>query len=190
MNHIYQDIQGWFDWQTTYSRWAQQVSDGGRIAEIGNYHGRSMAYLLVELANRGRSDVKVIGVDSFVGGDGIPDAPGSIETSFMQNMQRLGEATDRLEHFKMPSTEASSLFLDLTIDFVWIDADHHFSSVLEDLEVWWPKVKLGGEMGGHDLAWQSVRDAVRVWTKAHNLKFEVLPSADPNSGMPSWLIRK
>jgi cephalosporin hydroxylase len=190
MEHIYKSIPGWFDWQSTYQRWARQVSHRGRIAEIGNYHGRSLSYLLVELANLGRQDVKVMGVDSFVGGDGIHDVPGSIEGQFAFNMQRLGSATDCLQHFKMSSTDASSLFLDLTIDFVWIDADHNFSSVLADLEVWWPKVKLGGEMGGHDLAWQSVGDAVRFWTKSRGLVFEVLPSSDPDSGMSSWLIRK
>lgn len=36
------------------------------------------------------------------------------------------------------------------LDFVFIDADHQYTGVREDLEFWYPKVRDGGLVGGHD----------------------------------------
>lgn len=38
------------------------------------------------------------------------------------------------------------------LDWVYIDADHTYSSVLQDLYLWSPKVKKGGFIMGHDYA--------------------------------------
>jgi len=36
------------------------------------------------------------------------------------------------------------------LDFLWIDGDHSYSSVMKDLELWVPKVRSGGLIVGHD----------------------------------------
>ncbi len=48
------------------------------------------------------------------------------------------------------SNEASKMFADNSLDFVYIDADHKFESVLADLTLWYPKIKKGGILAGHD----------------------------------------
>lgn len=48
------------------------------------------------------------------------------------------------------STEASKKFSDEYFDFVYLDADHTYEGVMEDLISWWPKVKKGGILSGHD----------------------------------------
>ena len=48
------------------------------------------------------------------------------------------------------SSEAIGNYQDNSLDFVYIDANHKYEFVKEDLEMWYPKVKVGGWIGGHD----------------------------------------
>jgi predicted O-methyltransferase YrrM len=36
------------------------------------------------------------------------------------------------------------------LDFVYVDGDHRYNSVLQDIELYYPKVRCGGVFGGHD----------------------------------------
>lgn len=49
------------------------------------------------------------------------------------------------------SADAVGRFEDNSLDFVYIDANHHKDYVLQDLRLWWPKVKPGGILAGHDV---------------------------------------
>jgi predicted O-methyltransferase YrrM len=51
---------------------------------------------------------------------------------------------------KKKSSEAHLLFEDESLDFVYIDANHTYESVKEDITLWLPKVKKGCYIGGHD----------------------------------------
>lgn len=48
------------------------------------------------------------------------------------------------------SVNASRLLVDDDLDWVYLDADHSYSAVAEDLRAWWPKVRPGGVLAGHD----------------------------------------
>lgn len=48
------------------------------------------------------------------------------------------------------SAVASEMFEDGSLDFVYIDANHAYDYVKQDIEVWYPKVKEGGYLLGHD----------------------------------------
>jgi hypothetical protein len=48
----------------------------------------------------------------------------------------------------------------LSLDYVYIDADHSYKSVQEDLIAWYPKVKVGGLFAGHDWWNKEVYSAV------------------------------
>lgn len=49
------------------------------------------------------------------------------------------------------SLQAANDFNDLSLDFVYIDACHQYRAVKRDLEIWWPKIKPGGLLMGHDI---------------------------------------
>lgn len=40
-------------------------------------------------------------------------------------------------------------------DFIYVDARHDYKGVLDDLRSWWPKLRVGGVMAGHDYTEQS-----------------------------------
>jgi len=61
---------------------------------------------------------------------------------------------------KSSSVEASKKIMDGALDFVYIDADHSYESCKEDLLAWFPKVRHGGIVAGHDyLNWTRAEGA-------------------------------
>jgi hypothetical protein len=64
--------------------------------------------------------------------------------------ERLVECPDLYTLIIKPSVEAAKDFPNFFFDFVYIDADHTYKAVMEDLTAWYPKVKIGGVICGHD----------------------------------------
>lgn len=48
------------------------------------------------------------------------------------------------------SEKASEIFADESLDFVYIDANHAYDYVVQDIQLWYPKIKPGGCLCGHD----------------------------------------
>lgn len=48
------------------------------------------------------------------------------------------------------SVNGSKMFLDESLDFVYIDANHKYEYVKQDISLWFPKVRKGGIIAGHD----------------------------------------
>lgn len=61
---------------------------------------------------------------------------------------------------KKTSSEYVKTIQNESIDFVYIDGNHQYSSVKEDIINWIPKIKLGGVLCGHDYCWNSVSSAI------------------------------
>jgi hypothetical protein len=93
------------------------------------------------------------------------------------------EALDRVARFgeralvhRTTSVEAAATFADKSVDFVYLDARHDERSVLEDLDAWYPKLRSGGILAGHDYldgAFAAgefgVRRAVERFSEVHEL---------------------
>jgi hypothetical protein len=74
--------------------------------------------------------------------------------------------------------------IDEQLDFVYIDGLHDFKSVIDDIAAWYPLVRKGGVVGGHDFTIQgeAVIDAVN--------KFAVDTNLYLNIAYPDWWIIK
>lgn len=58
----------------------------------------------------------------------------------------------RCHWFQTTSKEAADrLFEDGELDFVYLDGNHEEPYVTEDIHLWWPKIKSGGLLAGHDI---------------------------------------
>mmetsp|Transcript_5050 Transcript_5050/g.5561 ORF Transcript_5050/g.5561 Transcript_5050/m.5561 type:complete len:318 (-) Transcript_5050:136-1089(-) len=109
---------------------------------------------------------------------------------------------------RMLSTDAAKKIDDESLDFVYVDARHDYCGAWDDMNAYWPKVRSGGMMAGHDYQtaeqaleydpvgnWSICADgsvnptavlgAVNDFTRKHNLKMYTT-----NEKGPSWMFRK
>ena len=70
--------------------------------------------------------------------------------AYQESMTNIKGYEDRAFMLRMKGEFASELFPDNSLDFIYIDANHTYQSVKNDLETWYPKVKSGGLLAGHD----------------------------------------
>ena len=66
-------------------------------------------------------------------------------------------------------------FEDNYFDFVYVDGNHNYHAVLQDLRLYYPKIKDGGVMSGDDwsISGNRVKRAVREFTEEVGVKFSV-----------------
>ena len=57
---------------------------------------------------------------------------------------------DRCFMLRCDSINAVNLFAEESLDFIYIDANHKYEFVLQDLKLWFPKLRKGGIFAGHD----------------------------------------
>lgn len=71
---------------------------------------------------------------------------------FEQARSKMHPYSKRTRIYFMPmlTSQAVGLVLESSVDFVYVDARHDFCGVLADIDGWWPKLKPGGIMAGHD----------------------------------------
>ena len=64
--------------------------------------------------------------------------------------KRLEQYSDKIEWIRDYSENAYKKIPD-NLDFVYIDGNHRYDIVMKDIELYYPKVKPGGIIGGHDM---------------------------------------
>jgi predicted O-methyltransferase YrrM len=152
MDHFYQvnNIEGWFDFQSVYSLAVKEAPQDAHFVEVGTWKGKSAAYMAVEIINSGKN-IKFDCVDTWeyvsssceISEDRFDD----LYNIFLKNIYPV---KDRVGIIKELSWEGAKHFRDSSLDFVFIDAAHDYNSVLKDITAWYPKVKSGGKISGHD----------------------------------------
>jgi hypothetical protein len=138
IEHFYQKIPGYFSFPDFYSWLASEFRDGHGV-EVGSFMGRSAAYFAVELLRHGGTG-RIDLVDSFINGASGRDV-----------MELLAPVRSTIGNIHTGlSWEGAQLYADQSLDWVYIDADHHYEPVCRDIDAWLPKVKPGGVIAGHD----------------------------------------
>jgi hypothetical protein len=142
---------------------ALTMPSGARCVEIGSWKGRSTVAICEGL--RTVDGASLCAVDTFHG-DARNDrmhARFRDELAADEVYRSFREHTADYEFLTVERTtsrEASHGFENESLDWVFIDAEHTFDHVLDDVRHWLPKVKLGGLISGHDYGHASVRFAV------------------------------
>ena len=74
------------------------------------------------------------------------------DTKYITTKTRLESTYDnKVEFIRLPSVDAAQQFKDESLDFVYIDGNHDYKYVLQDLRAWYPKIKRGGVLAGDDI---------------------------------------
>jgi glycosyltransferase involved in cell wall biosynthesis len=149
---------GWFHIGdiAMYRHLAESVPNNGTIIELGVWKGRSLCSIADIII---RKNLKVYAVDTFVGSKDevevhIDAKTKDIKSIFKDNIKQHGFD---VELYHMTTNEASKE-INEKFDLIFIDADHSYDAVVQDLENWIPKCK--GVIAGHDYELDDVRRAV------------------------------
>lgn len=125
--------------------------DGCSFVEIGSWLGMSTAVLGTIAAGCGG---RVYAIDTWRGSvgtwqDGL--APNrEILPRFCANMDRFGFLEETVVPIVSRSDRCDGLFAPGSVDLLFIDGDHRYPAILDDLRRWLPKVRPGGFVCGHD----------------------------------------
>jgi hypothetical protein len=63
----------------------------------------------------------------------------------------VSQYANRVDFIRKESVEAAKSFQDGSLDYVYIDGNHNYKHVLDDLNAWYPKLKKGGYLCGDDI---------------------------------------
>lgn len=146
-----------------YRDLVSHVPDGGTIAELGCWKGRSLCSIADIIIKK---NLNVIVVDTFEGTDNSLENV-LVEQARTQNIRALFE--DNITRYGIydhvlitqATTNVASKFIEKnSLDFVFIDADHRYEAVKDDVYNWMPLLKRKGVIAGHDASWHTVSTAI------------------------------
>ena len=133
----------------------------------------------------GKADLTLHGVDIWsekevrwngIASDKLQFQPDSVNSKYLDALKEWAkDYSDRVVFHRHFTSHAHTFYKDKELDFVWIDAGHEYEDVVEDIKLWYPKIKDGGFILGHDVNQTQVRRAVRqqfgdTWSQAKQQK--------------------
>ena len=153
------------------------------------FHGKLVkgAELGVERARNSKSILRELNIeklylidawDNYKGIDGIWS---NIDENHKHVLRILGN-DKRVEIIKNFSNVAVKDIKDNSLDFVYVDANHKYEYVYQDIKSWYPKVKNNGFMAGHDVCIPDVIKAVKEFCSNKSIKFQ--------TEIPDWYFVK
>jgi hypothetical protein len=128
------------------------------VVEVGTWRADTATYLLEHCPSIDR----LTAVDPFKPFPGVDDRWDRINWRDESESQEAWDATaelarkrlsvylDRGVLLRCDSAEAARAFDTASLDLVFIDGDHSLYHVLLDIGLWYPKVRRGGILSGHD----------------------------------------
>lgn len=173
MQHFYKSIQGWFTFPKLYSRIVMEAKENSTFVEIGSWLGQSSAYMAVDIINSGKK-IKFDCVDTWLGSAEHENSSEVLDkTLYEKFLKNIEPVKHIINPIRMPSLEASATYEDSTLDFVFIDASHDYHNVINDIYAWYPKVKSGAVLAGHDYAFPGVEKAVNEFLQKENYNLDI-----------------
>ncbi len=128
--------------------------------EIGVYKGENAVRMLNEL-----DIAKLYLIDPYLMYEGFSQAGWRLRNQDTLNsyhdimIERIQPYKDKVIIIKEKSSEAVDK-IPYELDFVYIDGNHDYEYVKKDIELYYPKIKQGGIIGGDNLEYSGVHQAV------------------------------
>jgi hypothetical protein len=137
MEHFYQSVgeENWFDYQELYSSMVDHFCDGAHFVEVGSWKGRSAAFMGVEILNSNKH-IQFDCIDTWLGSEEhrkfrlLKNDKDWLFNEFRKNTLSI---STHINPIRKPSLEASQLYLDRSLDFVFLDAAHDYENVKNDI---------------------------------------------------------
>lgn len=123
------------------------------MAEVGVRDGRTTFHLLDQ-----NPDLVIYGIDKSIAG--------------FYNSKVKENYKNRLIPIQALSTDGATQIPDASLDLVFIDADHSYEWVKQDIAAYKPKLKKDGWLTGHDIDFPGVNRAVNEIV----IKYDVGPN--------------
>lgn len=167
------------------------VPDYGRVVEIGSWTGGSSEQLAQGIK-------KYCPTSTLYCIDPFDEEYFKKRTGLINKMKKSG-VTDVLEYFKKrmkpykyelvrkTSEQAFEYLFDFDeyVHFIFIDGNHDYEVVKQDIDLWWTRLETGGVMCGHDYGKWGVKKAVDETVKFYNYLSAVRFPAES-----MWMITK
>jgi len=100
------------------------------------------------------------------------DADDVQDDNFKEAKRVLKKYFDKIEFVFKKSIDAVDSIPN-KLDFVYIDGNHDYQFVKSDIEEYYPKLKISGYLGGHDINMQGVFDAVSEFRQEKKLDVNI-----------------
>ena len=155
--------------------------------EIGVLRGECICYI----AKNSKKVTKCYGIDPYCeyqdflhGGYIVGDASSKLNLYRCQENIKNTGVQDKVELILQDSHVAKDTFVDNSVGVVYIDKNFTYNMVVQDILDWWPKVKNGGYLTGHE--WDSSQVKKAIIDTANNLGISEHLSGEHNV----WKIKK
>lgn len=141
-----------------------------KVIEVGSWLGLSTRHIASLLPENGL----LYAVDTWKGSietDYLQEFMPTLYEQFLSNIIHAG-LTHKVKPIRMDSVRASDFLKSEIghIDLIYLDAAHDTESVLQDLHAYYPFIEQNNcVLCGDDWGWDSVKQAVRIFAKEHNL---------------------
>lgn len=144
MTHVNKDLfldlsKTYFDYADFYKIISRRFANPAHFVEVGVWKGDSWKFMADCLRESG-SATQWDAVDCWEDQQAL---------EIFQQVRQQRPDVPGLVH-QMYSVEAAKKYNDNSLDFVFIDGDHSYQGCSQDISAWWPKVKPGGILAGHD----------------------------------------
>lgn len=156
---------------------SQNLDDDLIAVEIGSFEGENAKNMLLHLPIK-----HLYLIDPYLHYSGYRHSSGeNIPKAFDIAQKRLSKFKDKITFIKKLSEQAVDDVAD-KLDFVYIDGNHNYKYVKKDIQLYYPKLKKGSIIGGHDIWGAGVQKAVIEFSKQNDLEVHVK--------YPDWWVVK
>ena len=151
----FNEIPGWFVYKPLYDKMVETAPFNSTFVEVGAWFGKSTNYLAGKI-KESKKNIHFTTIDTFKGTQTeelhlniVDNFNGDILYEFIDNTI-ISNNYGTFDIIKDESKNAATQFANESIEYLMIDGGHSYDEVMDDIRLWYNKVKPGGVISGDD----------------------------------------